>query len=205
MISSDDIGMNYDYPDGDYATRERIFQEHINWQQGMMWFLANDPRVPPKAHDFMSRWGLCRDEFHDTTGWGHELYIREARRMVGEYVMTQHNVQATIVARRADPDWPPTAWTPTTRKRCYVDATGHVRREGDVEVHDFAPYPIEFKSFVPKEAQCPNLIVPVCLSATHIAYGSIRMEPVFMVLGQSAATAALPGHRRERPGPAGGL
>ncbi len=187
-ISSDDIGMNYDYPDGDYATRERIFREHINWQQGLMWFLANDSRVPPNVHEFVNRWGLCRDEFQDTGGWGHELYIREARRMVGDYVMTQHNVQAKVVAPH--PIGLAAYGMDSHHTQRYVDSTGHVRNEGDVQVHDFAPYGIEFKSFVPKEAECGNLVVPVCLSATHIAYGSIRMEPVFMVLGESAATAA---------------
>jgi len=187
-ISSEDIGMNYDYPDGDYATREKIFQEHVNWQQGLMWFLANDSRVPPNVHDFVNRWGLCKDEFQDTGGWGHELYVREARRMISDYVMTQHNVQAKVIA--SQPIGLAAYGMDSHHTQRYVDATGHVRNEGDVEVHDFAPYPIDFKCFVPKEAECGNLVVPVCLSATHIAYGSIRMEPVFMVLGQSAATAA---------------
>ena len=187
-ISSDDIGMNYGYPDGDYTTRERIFQEHLNWQQGLMWFLANDPRVPVKAHDFMNHWGLCKDEFQDTGGWGHELYVREARRMISDYVMTQHNVQADTVAPH--PIGLAAYGMDSHHTQRYVDVTGHVRNEGDVEVHNFPPYPIEFRAIVPRQVDCENLLVPVCLSSTHIAFGSIRMEPVFMLLGQSAATIA---------------
>ena len=187
-VSTDHIGANYAYPDGDYATRAAIFRDHVTYQQGMMYFLANDPSVPEKVRQDVSRWGLCKDEFTATGGWPHQLYIREARRMVGEYVMTQHNCRRREVA----PDSVGMAAYTMDSHNCrrFVDANGHARNEGDVQVGGFPPYPIAYRALVPKEAECGNLIVPVCLSATHIAYGSIRMEPVFMVLGQTAATAA---------------
>lgn len=186
-FSTDNIGMNYDYPDGDYATREKIFSEHVLYQQGLMWFLANDPRVPQKIRDEIGRWGLCRDEFQETGGWPHQLYVREARRMVGEYVMTQHNCQGRAVA---DDSVGLAAYTMDSHNTQRYVNDGKAVNEGDVQVGGFPPYPISYRSLVPKESECANLLAPVCLSATHIAYGSIRMEPVFMVLGQSAATAA---------------
>jgi hypothetical protein len=189
-FSTDNIGMNYEYPDGDYVTRERIFGEHVAYQQGMMWFLANDPRVPERVRKDVNRWGLCKDEFQDNGagGWPPQLYVREARRMIGEYVMTQQNCQRGCVAEDAVGL---AAYTMDSHNcQRYVDPSGHARNEGDVQVGGFPPYPIAYRALVPRQAQCANLLVPVCLSASHIAYGSIRMEPVFMVLGQSAATAA---------------
>ena len=188
-FSTDNIGMNYDYPDGDYATRERIIREHIAYQQGLMWTLANHPRVPAKIREHFQIWGLAKDEFTGTDNWPHQLYVREARRMVGQYVMTQHNCQGREVA---EDSVGLAAYTMDSHNvQRYVDEHGHVRNEGDVQVGGFAPYAISYGSLVPKEEQCQNLLVPVCLSATHISYGSIRMEPVFMTLGQSAATAAV--------------
>ena len=187
-VSTDHIGANYEYPDGDYATRAAIFQDHVNYQQGLMYFLANDPSVPEKVRLDVSRWGLCKDEFPATGGWPHQLYVREARRMVGAYVMTQNNCQRREVVSDSVGL---AAYTMDSHNcRRFVDADGHARNEGDVQVGGFPPYPIAYRALVPKETECANLIVPVCLSATHIAYGSIRMEPVFMVLGQTAATAA---------------
>jgi hypothetical protein len=196
-FSTDNIGMNYDYPDGDYATRDRTFREHVTYQQGLMWFLANDPRLPEKVRSEVSRWGLCKDEFTDSGGWPHQLYIREARRMISDYVMSQHNCQRRKIAE--DPVGLAAYTMDSHNCQRYVDASGHVRNEGDVQVGGFPPYPISYRSIVPREAQCTNLLVPVCLSATHIAYGSIRMEPVFMVLGQSAATAACQAIDRSTP------
>jgi len=187
-FSTDNIGMNYAYPDGDYATREAIIREHIDYQQGLMWTLANHERVPAKIREHFRTWGLAKDEFPDTGNWPHQLYVREARRMVGEYVMTQHNCQGRAVAE--DPVGLAAYTMDSHNIQRYVDASGHVRNEGDVQVGGFAPYGISYRSLVPKAAECKNLFVPVCLSATHISYGSIRMEPVFMVLGQSSATAA---------------
>lgn len=186
-FATDNIGMNYDYPDGDYATRERIWNEHVTYQQGLMYFLANDPRLPEKVRAEISRWGLSKDEFADTGHWPHQLYVREARRMISDYVMTEHNCRGHELA--PDSVGMGAYGMDSHNTQRYVK-DGYASNEGDVQVHGFAPYPIAYKSIVPKAAECTNLLVPVCLSATHIAYGSIRMEPVFMVLGQSSATAA---------------
>ncbi len=185
-FSSDNIGMNYDYPDGDYATREKIFADHVAYHQGLMWFLANDERVPPKARDAVTKWGLSKDEFTDNGNWPHQLYVREARRLISDYVMTQNNCQGHVVAE--DPVGLGAYNMDSHNTQRYVK-DGHAINEGDVQV-GVSPYPISYRSIVPKEKECENLLVPICLSASHIAYGSIRMEPVFMVLGQSAATAA---------------
>ncbi len=187
-FSSDYIGHSYDWPDADYAARDKIFQEHLRYQQGLLWTLVSNPRVPAKIREEVSRWGLCKDEFADFAGWPHQLYVREARRMVSDYIMTQHHCQGRAVAQDAVGL---AAYTMDSHNvQRYVDSQGQVRNEGDVQVGGFSPYPISYRSLVPKESECQNLLVPVCLAATHIAYGSIRMEPVFMVLGQSSATAA---------------
>lgn len=186
-FSSDNIGMNYDYPDGDYAKRQEIYEEHVTYQQGLMWFLANDPRLPEKVRGEVNRWGLCKDEFQDNSGWPHQLYVREARRMISDYVMNQHHCQGRQVA---DHSIGLAAYGMDSHNTQRWVKDGYASNEGDVQVHGFRPYPIAYRSIIPKRAECDNLLVPVCLSASHIAYGSIRMEPVFMVLGQSAATAA---------------
>ncbi|MFH1269204.1 MAG: FAD-dependent oxidoreductase, partial [Planctomycetota bacterium] len=188
-VSTDNIGMNYDYPDGDYATRERTLREHETYQKGPMWTLANHPRVAEEVRSYFRNWGLPKDEFIDNGHWPHQLYVREARRMVGDYVMTQHDCQGDRVA--PDPIGLGAYGMDSHHTQRYVDDQGHVRNEGDVEVGGFSPYPVSYRSIVPKASECTNLVVPVCVSASHIAYGSIRMEPVFMVLGQSAATAAV--------------
>jgi hypothetical protein len=155
----------------------------------LMWTLANHPRVPAKIRAEFSRWGNCKDEFRDNGGWSHQIYVREARRMISAYVMTQHNCQGH---ERAEDAIGLAAYTMDSHHvQRYIDREGHVRNEGDVQVGGFPPYAIAYRSIVPREKECANLLVPVCLSASHIAYGSIRMEPVFMVLGQSAATAAV--------------
>jgi hypothetical protein len=188
-FSTDNIGMNSDWPADDDAERDKIFQEHLLYTQGLLWTLANHPRVPERVRKEVGRWGLCKDEFQKTGGWPHQLYVREARRMIGAYVMTQHNCQGRQIAEDAVGL---AAYTMDSHNvQRYVDAQGHVRNEGDVQVGGFPPYPIAYRSLTPKKEECENLLVPVCLSASHIAYGSIRMEPVFMVLGQSAATAAV--------------
>jgi len=187
-FSTDFIGQNYTYPEASYVERERIVAQHRLYQQGLMWTLANHPRVPAKIRSEVARWGLCRDEFAEGGGWQEQLYIREARRMVGDYVMSEHHCQGRRVAE--DPVGLAAYGMDSHHVQRYVDAQGHARNEGDVEVGGFSPYPISYRSMVPKARECANLLVPVCLSASHIAFGSIRMEPVFMVLGQSAATAA---------------
>jgi len=186
-FATDFIGGNYDYPDGDYATRERIIQAHRDYQQGLMYFLANDPRVPKAVHDEMQQWGLPKDEFKAYGGWPHQLYIREARRMISDYVMTEMNCTGE---RTVDDSVSLAAYTMDSHHVQRYVQDGRVLNEGDVQVGGFAPYPIAYRSIRPKKEDCTNLFVPVCLAASHIAYGSIRMEPVFMILGESAATAA---------------
>lgn len=188
-FSTDFIGGNYDYPEASDAEREAISERHREYQQGLMWTLANHPRVPEHIRNEVARWGLCRDEFEQHEGWQQQLYVREARRLIGAVVMTQHHCQGRDVA---DDTIGLAAYTMDSHNvQRYVDANGHVRNEGDVEVGGFSPYPVSYGSLTPKAEHCENLLVPVCLSASHIAFGSIRMEPVFMVLGQSAATAAM--------------
>jgi hypothetical protein len=186
-VSTDFIGRNHDYPEADYATRERIFQEHVRYTQGLMWFMGNDPAVPEPIRTRWSTWGLCKDEFTETGGWPHQLYVREARRMISEYVMTERNCVSKEIVE--DPVGLAAYQMDSHNCQRFVQ-DGHVRNEGDVQTGNVPPYPISFRAIVPKKAQCENLIVPICLSASHIAYGSIRMEPVFMILGQSAATIA---------------
>lgn len=186
-VSTDHIGMNHEWPEADYATRERIFQEHVHYNLGLLYFLANDESVPQPVRDEVSRWGLPADEFPNTANWPHYLYVREARRMVGDVVMNQNHCLGYIAAQ--DPIGLASYGMDSHNCRRIV-LDGRCVNEGDVEIPVPAPYPISYRSIVPKGDECTNLLVPVCLSSSHIAYGSIRMEPVFMVLGQSAATAA---------------
>lgn len=187
-FSTDYIGRNYDYPEASYAEREKIIEDHRNYQMGLMWTLANHPRIPEEVRKEASRWGTTKDEFERADGWQQQLYIREARRMISDYVMTQHNCEGLKVAE--DAIGMAAYGMDSHNVQRYVDANGFVQNEGNVEAHGFKPYPISYRSLVPKKEECKNLIVPVCVSSTHIAFGSIRMEPVFMVLGQTAATAA---------------
>jgi len=188
-FSTDFIGQNYDYPEASYEEREKIVQAHRDYQQGLMWTLAYHPRIPQKVRDAVSKWGTCMDEYEKgSNGWQEQLYIREARRMKSDYVMTQKNCERIDVVE--DPVGMGAYGMDSHHVKRYVDANGFVQNEGNVEAHVPNPYPISYRSIVPKKNECENLVVPVCLSATHIAFGSIRMEPVFMVLGQSAATAA---------------
>jgi len=187
-ISSDYIGMNYDYPEADYAARERIEVAHKNWQLGLMWALQNSPRVPVALRQYYQRWGLAKDEFTGSANWPEEIYVREARRMVSDFVETEPLIRnCSSVAHSIGMG----SYTLDSHdvQRC-VDATGHVRNEGGVHGLIKGPYRIDYGCIVPRARECENLLVPVCVSASHIAYGSIRMEPVFMILGQSAATAA---------------
>ncbi|HEY3853220.1 MAG TPA: FAD-dependent oxidoreductase [Verrucomicrobiae bacterium] len=186
-FSTDFIGGNYGYPEGSYSERAKIWKAHEDYTRGFLYFLANDPRSTPGIRAEMSPWGLCKDEFSDTGGWPSQLYVREARRMVSDYVMTERNCRESL----ALPDAVGlAAYTMDSHNCRRIIRAGHVENEGDVQVGGFPPYQISYRSLVPRQTECQNLIVPVCLSASHIAYGSIRMEPVFMVLGQSAAMAA---------------
>ncbi|XOV93467.1 MAG: FAD-dependent oxidoreductase [Bacteroidota bacterium] len=187
-FSTDFIGQNYDYPEASYEERERMEEEHRNYQKGLMWSLANHPRIPEEVRKEASRWGTSKDEFERADGWQKQLYVREARRMIGSYVMTQHNCEGLEVAE--DAVGLGAYGMDSHNVQRYVTDEGFVRNEGNVEARVKSPYPISYRSLIPKAEECTNLLVPVCLSATHIAFGSIRMEPVFMVLGQSVATAA---------------
>ena len=187
-FSTDNIGMNYDYPDASYERRRAILEEHERYQKGWLYFIANDPRVPAEVRDEMRKWGLAKDEFTDNGGWPHQIYVRESRRMLGMFVMTENELLKT----RPTPD--PVGMGSYTidshNVQRYVTPDGAVQNEGDIGVSTNGPYSIAYGALVPRRGQAGNLIVPVCVSSSHIAFGSIRMEPVFMVLGQSAATAA---------------
>lgn len=187
-FSSDNIGMNYDYPEATYERRKEIIKEHEDYQKGLLYYVTNDKRVPEDIRKEMNNWGLAKDEFADNENWPHQLYIREARRMIGEYVSTENDV----LGKRNVPE--PVGMGSYTMDshnvQRYVTEDGFVQTEGDIGVHPHLPYQISYGSIVPKKEECTNLLVPVCVSSSHIAYGSIRMEPVFMILGQSAAVAA---------------
>ena len=190
-FSTDMINGSHAYPEASYAEREEIIKAHEDYTKGLLYFYASDPRVPAELQQEMQRWGYPKDEYLDNNHWSPQLYVREARRMVGDYVMTQaHCVGEETVN---DPVGM-AAYTMDSHncQRIVVEKDGvaMVKNEGNVEVGGFPPYPISYRSIIPKAADATNLLVPVCLSASHIAFGSIRMEPVFMVLGQSAATAA---------------
>ena len=187
-FSTDFIGQNYDYPEASYTERQAIAERHRIYQKGLMWTLAYHPRMPGHIRNEVSRWGMCKDEFTEGTGWQEQLYVREARRMISDYVMTQYNCEGLTVA--SDPVGLAAYGMDSHHVQRYITTEGFVKNEGNVEARVRGPYPISYRSIVPGEKQCKNLLVPVCLSATHIAFGSIRMEPVFMVLGQSAAIAA---------------
>ncbi len=187
-FSTDMIGMNYEYPEGDYATREKIQIAHDEYIKGLLYFIGHDERMPVHLRELMLKWGYPKDEYPDNGNWSPQMYVREARRMKGAYVMTQANCEGKqIVADKVGM----AAYTMDSHNCQRIVVNGMVKNEGDVQVGGFGPYPIAYRSIIPMEGECKNLLVPVCLSATHIAYGSIRMEPVFMVLSQSAAVAAV--------------
>lgn len=188
-FNTDYIGKNYDYPEAGYERRREIIKEHELYQKGLMYFLQNDPRVPTDVQARMKEWGLPKDEFKDNGGWPHQLYIREARRMIGEAVMVE--ADALGKTNVAKPIGMGSYALDSHNTQRYVTAEGYVQNEGDIGVKPDRPYSIMYGAILPKENECQNLLVPVCVSSSHIAYGSIRMEPVFMILGQSAATAAV--------------
>jgi ribulose 1,5-bisphosphate synthetase/thiazole synthase len=187
-FSTDMIGMNWEYPDADYQKRQQIWNAHTDYTRGLLYFVGHDQRVPANIRAEMNQWGYPKDEYRDNENWTHQLYVREARRMKGALVMTQHHCEGRELVQDGIAM---AAYTMDSHncERLVVD--GAVKNEGNVEEGGFGPYPIAYRAITPKEKEAANLLVPVCLSATHIAYGSIRMEPVFMVLGQSAALAAV--------------
>ncbi|MBU6303468.1 MAG: FAD-dependent oxidoreductase [Verrucomicrobia bacterium] len=194
-VSTDFIGMNWPYAEAGYAEREKIRKAHEDWQKGLLWTYAHHPRVPEAIRAVYRNLGLARDEFTENENWPRQLYIREARRMISDHVMTEKNCKREEVV--ADSVGMGAYNMDSHHVQRYVTKEGFVRNEGDVQVPS-RPYPVSYRSLRPKAAQCANLLVPVCLSASHIAYGSIRMEPVFMVLGQSAATAAVHAIEQEK-------
>ncbi|WP_257666472.1 FAD-dependent oxidoreductase [Parapedobacter tibetensis] len=188
----DFFGASFDYPEGDYATREEIAQRHRDYALGMLWFLGNDERVPEHIRTEMAAWGLPKDEFADNDHFPYQLYVRESRRMIGEYIMTEHNCLLANRVAASDPVAVGTYMLDCHIVSRVVDAEGKLRNEGSVYGRGLrtGPYQISYQSITPKAEECENLLVPICLSASHIAFSSIRMEPVYMVLGQSAGTAA---------------
>jgi len=188
-FSTDNIGMNYDYPEGSYERRREIIKEHEVYQKGLMWFLAYDPRVPADVREKMSQWGLAKDEFTDNGYWPHQIYVREARRMSSDFVTTELHLRQIKPTPKSIGMGSYNMDSHNVQR--YVDEAGHARNEGDIQINPGGPYQISYGALVPKTSECTNLLVPVCVSSSHIAYGSIRMEPVFMILGQSAATAAV--------------
>ncbi len=187
-FSSDNIGMNYDYPEATYERRKEIIGEHVSYQKGLLYFLVSDPRVPTELQEEMAQWGYAKDEFTDNGHWPHNIYVREARRMIGEFVMTENEVLGKQPVNRSIGMGSYTMDSHNIQR--YIKPDGFVQNEGDIGVHPDEPYRIDMGSILPIREECTNLVVPVALSSSHIAFGSIRMEPVFMILGQSAATLA---------------
>ena len=188
-FSTDNIGMNHDYPEADYERRREILKEHESYQKGLMYFIANYPRVPADVRGMLREWGLARDEFTDNGNWPRQIYVREARRMIGAYVMAEQDVLGTRPVPQ--PAGMGSYTLDSHNVQRYVTPEGFVQNEGDIGVPVAQPYRIAYGALTPKKSECENLLVPVCVSCSHIAFGSIRMEPVFMILGQSAATAAV--------------
>lgn len=188
-FSTDYLGMSDAYPEASDEEREKIVAQHARYQQGLMWTLTHHPRVPQVIRDEMAAWGLAKDEFQDNGHWPHAIYVREARRMVSDYVVTEHDCRRNRVA--SDSVGLGSYNMDSHNVQRYVTADGTVQNEGDIQVSPGGPYAVSYRSIIPRRGECENLLVPVCVSASHIAYGSIRMEPVFMILGQSAATAAV--------------
>jgi hypothetical protein len=187
-LSFDNIGMNWDYPEASYEKRKEILLEHQRYQRGLLFFMASDLRIPKEVRETMNKWGFAKDEFPDNGNWPYNIYVREARRMLGEYVMTENDV---LGKRDVPKPIGMGSYTMDSHNvQRYVTPEGFVQNEGDVGVKADRPYQIDLGAIMPLRDQCKNLLVPVCVSSSHIAFGSIRMEPVFMILGQSAATLA---------------
>lgn len=187
-FSFDNIGMNYAYPEASYEERAEIIKEHEKYQKGLLYFYMTDPRVPEEIRLAMSEWGLARDEFMDNDHWPHQIYVREARRMIGSFVMTENEVLGRNAV--SEPIGMGSYTMDSHNTQRYITPEGYVQNEGDIGVHPEQPYQIAMGAVLPRADECTNLLVPVAVSSSHIAFGSIRMEPVFMILGQSAAIMA---------------
>lgn len=188
-VSTNLIGGSHEYPAASYEKRREIEKAHEYWQRGLMYSLANHPRVPEHVREEVSRWGYAADEFVDNDNWPYAIYVRVGRRMISDYVMTEHDCRSNRTA--PDPVGMGSYGMDSHNVQRYVTPEGYVQNEGNIEVGLSAPYLISYRSIIPKRGEVENLLVPVAVSSSHIAFGSIRMEPVFMILGQSAATAAV--------------
>ena len=186
-FSTDYIGKSWDYPNASYRRREEIWRDHVEYTQGYLYFLAHDPRVPASLRKEVNEWGLAKDEFVDNGNWPHQLYIREARRMIGEYVMAQKDIQTDLV--KPDAIGMGSYNSDSHNVQRIVGKGGFVRNEGDMQVA-VKPYQIPYRVLLPKKNEARNLLVPVCFSASHVAYSTLRMEPQYMILGQAAGVAA---------------
>ena len=195
-FSTDYIGKSWGYPDGDYATRARIWQDHVDYVKGFFYFLAHDPRVPGSLQKEINSWGLAKDEFVETENWPHQLYIREARRMVGEFVVTQKDLQTDL--KKPDVIGMGSYNSDSHNIQRLATADGAAENEGDMQVA-VTPYQIPYRVMLPKRDQAVNLLVPVCFSASHVAYSSLRMEPQYMILGHAAGVAASLALKSEKP------
>jgi hypothetical protein len=186
-FSTDFIGASWDYPNGSYARRTEIWKAHEEYTKGFFWFLAHDPRVPSSLQREVNEWGLAKDEFTDNDHWPYQLYVREARRMIGEYVMSQKDIQTELT--KPDAIGMGSYNSDSHNVQRIVNRDGFVRNEGDMQVA-VKPYQIPYRAMLPKKAEMENLLVPVCFSATHVAYSTLRMEPQYMIFGQAAGVAA---------------
>jgi hypothetical protein len=186
-FSTDYIGKSWEYPNASYGTRKQIWGDHVNYTKGFFWFLAHDPRVPKDLQEETNGWGLAKDEYVENQNWPHQLYIREARRMVSDFVMTQKDLQTELT--KPDPIGMGSYNSDSHNVQRIVNAEGNVENEGDMQV-PVTPYQIPYRVMLPKRAETVNVLVPVCFSASHVAYSSVRMEPQYMTLGEAAGVAA---------------
>ncbi len=186
-FSTDYIGKNWDYPEASYKRRAEIWQDHIHYLQSFFYFLANDPQVPADTQKAFNEYALAKDEFTDTAHWPHQLYVREARRMVGSFVMTQKDIQDELT--KPDVIGMGSYNSDSHHVQRFVQADGTVQNEGNMEV-PVKPYHIPYRILLPRKGEAANLLVPVCFSASHVVYSTVRMEPQYMILGQAAGVAA---------------
>ena len=192
-FSTNYIGKNYEYPDGSYERRRQIVDEHFRYQIGFFYFLSNDPRVPYEVRREMSQWGLPRDEFIENNHWPLQLNIREARRMVSDFVLTENEVSGRRMSVNPVGMSSYSMESQNVQRIIASDKAGnsYVQNEGDFKITLKEPFGLPYESMVPRKNECLNLLVPVCLSASHVTIGSISREPIIMILGQSAATASV--------------
>ncbi|HJR81686.1 MAG TPA: FAD-dependent oxidoreductase [Anaerolineales bacterium] len=186
-FSTDYIGKNWDYPNASYKRRAEIWQDHIDYTKGLFYFLANDPDVPKLLQDELNEFGLAKDEFVENENWPHQLYVREARRMVGDFVMTQKDIQSELT--KPDVIGMGSYNSDSHNVQRYVSTEGYVQNEGNMEV-PVTPYQIPYRLIFPRKSEVTNLLVTVCFSASHVTYSTLRMEPVYMIIGQAAGLAA---------------